>query len=834
MLWTDPALGTTPPLTADYAYMFNITTEEVYFNKSATTQAAANMAASTTKIATAIVVLREAVASSLPLTTTVTVLAGETIGGTTAGLQVNDVLSLLDLLYGMMLPSGNDASEVLARYIGTAIRTRTGSGTTGRVRFIEAMNALAAELGMGSTIYGSPNGIELNPAGTNTDVNRTSALDLARLAKKGFYDSDTQGLSSPTLQAIAGTTSRTVTVTGANARSYSVTNNNPLITPSLDPGYISLKGGATTSGTEQSIATLYQAPSGDYILATLIGSSTSGNRYLDIKALYNEALLAFPALTGGADTDPSFASVTFLSGGDAGFTDDSSYARTLTAVGATRVTTGPPIGTHMYSFDGVDDRIEAADAAELSMGNSNFAVEFWFRGNGSAPATVAAFLGKYDASVNAREYMVQADPSTLRVLFVSSATGSDTSLESSFALTTATMATLFNGSLHHILARRNGDEFALYVDGSKGTPVTSVAGVALHNSASKLMLGARQAGAGITFPCPVRLDEVRITKGSSRQTAVKFRPIPRALYRVAASTVTGVLAAVESGSDSAAAAGAVVVAGTLAAGDSATRDAAAASGGVAIVGTLAVAESTTRDGAAINGAVGNAVSGGLAAVEVGADAAAAAGAVVVAGMGAAFESGADTASFAGSAAALSGVLAAAESGADDATAAGLSTVAGALAAVERGADRAAIVATVPNPVRRPELREELRAYLLADPGVAEMVGSRVTWGGRPRTAVLPAVALFLIDGERDYAMGRPTGLVRSRVQADSWALTYGEAVYVSRAVRGALSGLRKVIGGVEIQGAFADLERDLSEDDAGAEEVLFRISQDYQIWHSEG
>jgi len=42
----------------------------------------------------------------------------EQIIGTTAGLWFGDMLSIKDLLYGMMLPSGNDAAFLLARYFG--------------------------------------------------------------------------------------------------------------------------------------------------------------------------------------------------------------------------------------------------------------------------------------------------------------------------------------------------------------------------------------------------------------------------------------------------------------------------------------------------------------------------------------------------------------------------------------------------------------------------------------------------------------------------------------------------------------------------------------------
>lgn len=41
--------------------------------------------------------------------------------GTTAGLRLGDQLSVVDLLHGMMLPSGNDAAVALAQYFGKFI-----------------------------------------------------------------------------------------------------------------------------------------------------------------------------------------------------------------------------------------------------------------------------------------------------------------------------------------------------------------------------------------------------------------------------------------------------------------------------------------------------------------------------------------------------------------------------------------------------------------------------------------------------------------------------------------------------------------------------------------
>jgi hypothetical protein len=131
------------------------------------------------------------------------------------------------------------------------------------------------------------------------------------------------------------------------------------------------------------------------------------------------------------------------------------------------------------------------------------------------------------------------------------------------------------------------------------------------------------------------------------------------------------------------------------------------------------------------------------------------------------------------------------------------------------------------------MREALRAHLLADAGLAALVGTRVSWPWRQRGDALPSVTLRRIDAVRDYTMGGPSGLVRSRVQVDCWAATYDSATVVSRAAVAALSGMRETVSDIDFQGAFADDERDLTDEGSGADEVLHRVSVDFLIWHSE-
>ncbi len=138
------------------------------------------------------------------------------------------------------------------------------------------------------------------------------------------------------------------------------------------------------------------------------------------------------------------------------------------------------------------------------------------------------------------------------------------------------------------------------------------------------------------------------------------------------------------------------------------------------------------------------------------------------------------------------------------------------------------------------MKQALRDFLLADDGVAGLVGARVSWATRPRRAALPSIVMTQISGVRDYHMVAPSRLVTSRVQVDCWALSNAEAEQLAVAVNGAMSGLRMTLtvrpnsAPVQIQGAFLESQIDLSEDGSTPpDEMLHRISMDFMVWHDE-
>lgn len=116
--------------------------------------------ASTTKIMTAIVVLENA-----DLTETVTInskAAG--IGGSRLGLKKNDKITVNDLLYGLMLRSGNDAAVALAIHVGGSVEG-----------FASMMNEKAKEMGLTNSHFVVPHGLD-------NEEHYTTAYELAKMA----------------------------------------------------------------------------------------------------------------------------------------------------------------------------------------------------------------------------------------------------------------------------------------------------------------------------------------------------------------------------------------------------------------------------------------------------------------------------------------------------------------------------------------------------------------------------------------------------------------------------------------------------------------------------
>ena len=231
--------------------------------------------ASTTKLMTALLVAEmiandPAVAEEI---VTFSQTADETIGSSCA-LRAGEQLPVSELLYGLMLPSGNDASVALAEHFGERLQARLPTrANTPFAAFVARMNQRAEELNMTATHFENPHGL-------TEPEHLTTAADLARLA---FVASQ-----NDLLKQLFSTRQRACTVNSLQGYSRTVVwrNTNQL----LDiEGYSGMKTG-TTEAAGACLVTL-GARAGKSRIVVVLGSSDSPSRYTDTRNLFRWSLL---------------------------------------------------------------------------------------------------------------------------------------------------------------------------------------------------------------------------------------------------------------------------------------------------------------------------------------------------------------------------------------------------------------------------------------------------------------------------------------------------------------------------------------------------------------
>ena len=222
--------------------------------------------ASIVKVMTAVLVLEAAAADPAVLEETIHV--SERAGletGSRAGILPGDRVSVGDLLYGLMLPSGNDAAGAFAEHFGERLGPGEGDAHD---RFVAAMNARATALGLESTRYGNPHGKTVEGCGTT--ARETAALARHALGLQRFRE-------------IVGTRERWATLANAAGHSRPVVwrNTNRLL--GIE-GYSGVKTG-TTFAAGCCLASC-GGRAGQELIVVVLGSSSSDARYTDTRNLF--------------------------------------------------------------------------------------------------------------------------------------------------------------------------------------------------------------------------------------------------------------------------------------------------------------------------------------------------------------------------------------------------------------------------------------------------------------------------------------------------------------------------------------------------------------------
>lgn len=203
--------------------------------------------ASITKIMTAILAIES---GKLDITVTV----GEEVlkmYGSNIYIELGEKIKLLDLVYGLMLRSGNDAAVVIANYIA-------GS----EEKFVEMMNVKAKEIGMKNTTYNNCHGLD------EETENKSTAYDMALLSSYAY--------KNPIYKQIVGTKKYTVQT---DKKTYDWTNRNKLL---FQYKYTT---GGKTGYTPRAGRTLVTNASYDNLNLTAV-TLNDGNEYISHKAMY--------------------------------------------------------------------------------------------------------------------------------------------------------------------------------------------------------------------------------------------------------------------------------------------------------------------------------------------------------------------------------------------------------------------------------------------------------------------------------------------------------------------------------------------------------------------
>lgn len=186
----------------------------------------------------------------------------EEASGNKFSLDEGDVLTVKECLYVMLLQSSNQAANALAEYIG-------GS----RQGFVDMMNQKVAQLGGQESHFA-------NPSGLNDDTQRTSAYDMALIARAAFQN--------PTLLEIASTKKASISATAhnPNGASFSMEHKLVITEDENSENYYPYAVAGKTGWTSQAGQTLvtYAKREGRGLIAVTL-KSTQKTHYSDTKTI---------------------------------------------------------------------------------------------------------------------------------------------------------------------------------------------------------------------------------------------------------------------------------------------------------------------------------------------------------------------------------------------------------------------------------------------------------------------------------------------------------------------------------------------------------------------
>jgi D-alanyl-D-alanine endopeptidase (penicillin-binding protein 7) len=244
---TDADGQVVPDVRAAAAIVFNPITGQVIYEENSQDK---RSIASITKVMTALVYLED----NPDLNAEVTIERSDVFAASTTYLKATDRITASELLHLLLIPSDNGAARALAR---------TSHG--GTAAFVERMNEKAIELGLQSTSFADPSGLNAN--------NVSSAFDLSHLI--------TFAASDERIASIMRTPTYTV---ATNHRMIPIHSTNHIVMN----GDVEVIGGKTgfISKSGYCLATLLRLPTGNPVAVVVLGATSNNGRFWETRHLF--------------------------------------------------------------------------------------------------------------------------------------------------------------------------------------------------------------------------------------------------------------------------------------------------------------------------------------------------------------------------------------------------------------------------------------------------------------------------------------------------------------------------------------------------------------------
>lgn len=209
------------------------------------------------------------------VTMTATGVSGVTDGGANISAQLDEVLTMEQCLYAIMLASANDVALQVAEHVGGSVEG-----------FVEMMNQKAQTIGCENTLF-------TNPTGLPDENQHVTAYDMALIMKSAMLNDD--------FRKISEATSYTIPATNMSGGERALTNNFSMLDASSDKYYESCIGGKE-GYTEASGSTLAcAAKKNDTVLIAIILQGDSEQTTNEAISLLDYGYNNFQKLSLGED-----------------------------------------------------------------------------------------------------------------------------------------------------------------------------------------------------------------------------------------------------------------------------------------------------------------------------------------------------------------------------------------------------------------------------------------------------------------------------------------------------------------------------------------------------